>query len=220
MKKLVVLCVLCLLASVTHAELFVNGDMETGAWDGDGSGNGTATNFDTGATMWGWRTHAPVYQATGGSDGGAYMEVKTAGYWNGWDWCSIWQTVAATPGETYQVSAMAKTIAGTGPLKVIADFKDATGTRVDLNGDGIVNNADRLVFTHTPGAEWELISSAFTAPTLDGLGNPFASPITQVLIEFNTARGFIGVDEASMIPEPATMALLGLGGLLLRRRKA
>jgi hypothetical protein len=32
--------------------------------------------------------------------------------------------------------------------------------------------------------------------------------------------GSIQFDNASVVPEPTTMALLGLGGLLLRRRKA
>ena len=49
MRKLVLLCVLCSLAAVTHAELFVNGDMEAGAWAGGGSGNGGGGTGDDGA---------------------------------------------------------------------------------------------------------------------------------------------------------------------------
>ena len=85
-------------------------------------------------------------------------------------------------------------------MKVIVDFRDATNTRVDLNGNGGVNNDDRLVFTHWPGERWNPLGYTFKVPETALNGTPFASPITQMLIEFNIANSaWMGVDQVSLL---------------------
>jgi len=68
--------------------------------------------------------------------------------------------------------------------------------------------------------EWETYSVSFTASAGDdciGVGKTLG-------IEFNnesenSSALYLYFDNAQVVPEPATMILLGLGGLILRRRK-
>ena len=226
MKKFIVLMALIAMVGLAQAELFVNGDFEAGAWSGWGSGAGA---------YWGTTAMPPVYHSSGGSDGGAWMEFDTTGYswatWCTWEWALAWSgiwdgSIPATSGQEFTLSGMAKHVA-TGSagntLRAFVEYKDAGGTRLDYNGDGVVTNDDRYMPTWATADSWGAFSDTFTVPTVDLLGNPFSAPIVtlEITLSVESEAATVGVDELSLIPEPATMALLGLGSMLmLRRRKA
>jgi len=86
-----------------------------------------------------------------------------------------------------------------------------------LYGAAIVNVTESD-FSQFGGAHWEdvdgglarLKSETLVAPTFDSYSQSYST---------NLSALFLYADE-TVIPEPATMALLGLGALLLRRRRA
>lgn len=235
MKKLVlVICVLCSLVAVTQAELFINGDFEAGdTWGQGGSGSG-------GSYPWPATLMPPTYQTTGGSDGGAWMELNTSAMvfaptWTwGWGWSAIWSPdIAATTGEVLRLSGMAKHVdANYGSnLKAFVDYVDSASLRVDLNGDGLAESLgtgvaadwklDRYMVSWVTGANWAAFSDTFTVPAVTGLAGLTVTISCEDKSWYPGGPGgdVVGIDELSLIPEPATMALLGLGGLLIRRKK-
>ena len=232
MKKISLLVAFLAIVGFANAELISNGDFEAGlsGWSGWGSGSGSATWW-----AWYWWSGAPTTGAApGGSDGGQYAVLDTTGMpgytrgaW-GWVWQGVWQPdLPMTPGQQLDITGMANGMAdpdGSGyVVNLFLEWEDAAGNRVDYDGDGtIVNNDDRSLVSWTlTGGAWEAIDVLYNVPTQDLLGNPFANPIAQanVMWSVESASLQIGLDQLSIIPEPATMALLGLGLLMLRRKK-
>ena len=217
MSKVFSLVLVLSIVGITSAELIVNGDFEAGAWDGGGSGSGAA---------FGWTSMPPSHITSGGSDGGAYMKLDSSaivvGAWQ-WGWSAIWTNfeIVASTGQSFTLEGMAKNISHGDNLRVFWEWKDASGSKVDLSGNGTIGNEDRVMVLINTGAEWELFTDSQIAPSLDDLGNPFASPITNLGITFGAEveANVIGLDQVSLVPEPITIGLLGLGGLFIRRRK-
>lgn len=224
MKKLLVLMLVLALAGIASAEIFVNGDFEAGAWSGGGSGSGG------GPGGWGWQAFPPIYQTSGGSDGGAWMQLDQSaapytGTWN-WAWSGVWNSLpnaTATDGQSFTVSGMAKHLAGDTTLRGFISFENAGGLRVDYNGDGISMvlgngnnnqyNLDRYMPTWTAGGSWGAFSDTFVVPSALGIAS------FGVTFSVEAAPGAVGIDQVSLVPEPISIALLGLGGLFIRRRK-
>ncbi len=225
MKKFIVLMAIVALAGFAQAELFVNGDFEAGGWSGGGSGSGAG-----GPSPWGWTTFPPIYQQdSGGSDGGDWMQLDQSaapytGTWN-WAWSGVWSTkIAVTPGLAMTVSGMAQHLTGDTTLRAFVSYEDAAGLRVDLNNDGIsqvLGNGvqadylkDRYMPTWVTDAGWDPFTLDYSVP--------IGYSIAQLDFTFSVeaAPGAVGIDQLSLIPEPMTIGLLGLGGLFLRRRKA
>ena len=82
-----------------------------------------------------------------------------------------------------------------------------------------------MVFLTGSGASWPAVGTGLLSDTLANLSklqirnDPSAipTPIGQHPLHIT---GTLGIDNITAAPEPATIALLGLGGLLLRRRKS
>lgn len=228
MKKLLVLLAFFAIASIANAEMLNNGDFELdlsdwGSW-GSGSGSGS------GPAWTGWAWHAmPAGSATiapsGGSDGGKYAVLDTSdmdGYmtagWS-WAWQGVWQNdLPATEGQTITVSGFAKDLLDKGStLHVFYEWEDAAGNRVDYDGSGdIVNNSDRthLSFPLAADGTWESFGIDFVVPS----GLDIAQFNSLFSVEGEAAK--IGIDQLSIVPEPVSIGLLGLGGLFLRRRRS
>lgn len=202
MKKVMVFLMILFLAGFASAEMIINGDFELGAWSSGGSGSG-------GSPAWAWQAFPPVFQTDGGgSDGGNWTLLDTSsapwtGGWN-WAWSGIWQdgSFPAVAGDEFTISGMAKHISEGTTLRLFIAYEDATGTRVDYDGDGDVDNDDRYKPTWTTGAAWAAFSDTFTVPSLDLLGGTFTSPIAQFGVTFSVEaeKAAVGIDEISLLP--------------------
>ena len=155
----------------------------------------------------------------GAYEGSYYAYLKGPNPWSAADG-PVWQlsghTIAA--GESYTLSFQAgadyivdwQVPGGTGQLDGSLYYDDA-GTRVILNTvtvTGLTNGYQ--------GGTW--LSGSLTISADD-----YAASIGKNIgVQFqNTYNGWAGLDAVSLnvVPEPATLAILGLGGVLLRRKK-
>lgn len=194
MKKLFVLMALIVIVVSAKAEILTNCDFEAGPWSGLGSGSGGSCF---------WIDLSPVYHTTGGSDGGAWMELSTMdmlGCIDGWTWqySTIWTgDLAVSPGDSLTISGMAKHLQGDNILNVSIRYKDASHALIDLDGSGTLENLiDRVHLIWPTGPNWAAYFDTIIVPTEDLMGAPFASPVAYIDISFDTVDiAAIGVDQ-------------------------
>ena len=161
-----------------------------------------------------------VLDYTGGSSPVANVKsILTAGYAGGFATGQIRSTTAAGAGKTLGYSddgagavTVMYTLAGDANLNGTVDFNDflvlqnnfsAAGTRFDqgnFNYDGVTDFNDFLVLQNNFG------QSITGQPVL----------VTRAQVAAMTA---FANSDASLVPEPASLAVLGLGGLLMGRRR-
>jgi hypothetical protein len=232
MKKLLLLFALLAIVGVAQAEMIVNGgfaDSETdkAPWMSWGSGGGATWQvyYTSVATSGG----APDTTGNPGDDNFLKLGMTDAvATWGTWGW-------------GYNVAFQGKTPDGQAPIPITpgmigtsmtmsADYKSGvvssgllgfewcndSGTMVDFNGDGQVNDWDKqnIMVPFTADDTWQNVSVTVTVPNIPGL--------VQLIAVFGGAGNHgeqLGLDNVHLYPEPMSIALLGLGGLFLRRRK-
>lgn len=199
-------------AMPASANLLTNGSFEDG------------TNGWTTATFWspGWGTPAPPLESKtslgtfggfgGPQDGSHYLAGDVSGHAN--YHVGAYQTFATVPGQIYTVSGWyaggVEASNDTGWWEV----KIAHGTTSDPDADGVViakqerSNGQYFDFA-------ENFSNTFTAQ----------DTTTTLFLKWGRAESAdwkisgAAFDNLSVVPEPATLALLALGLPMLRRRK-
>jgi len=82
-------------------------------------------------------------------------------------------------------------------------------------GETIAAGQVLMSFEVTAGAA----GTTITVADFNGT-NPYSPPPTPVATKWNSVETTLSPLEITVVPEPMTMALLGLGGLFIRRRRA
>ena len=208
MNKLLVIVMVLALVGVSNADMLTNGDFQTGNASGWGTWGGTAvTDQDNGGV---------ALPSTGRSSAGGYGDYagKAWGpWWGAWGNSGHNQVFAASAGQSctmtgdlVMLSNDAITSNAFGVLKLV--FKDAGGTEICGQDLGQVNAAS------TPDV-WQNLSLTAVAPA----GTATVEALALFFQPNGDGVGAMYYDNITLTPEPATLALLGLGGLVLRRRK-
>ncbi len=210
MKKVFLFLSVFAMAGIANASILTNGDFQTGDATGWGNWNSTITDQDNSGN--------PL-TGNGKTTAGDYGDFTAKAWGDGQQWGNggFGQTVAATAGTLYTVSAEAMHITGDeltnggiGVLKLT--FRDAANN--PLNGPY--------------GEEIAMITAGSTKDIWHSLSGSREAPVDTTQVEVTlmmqwTTTGPDGgaafFDNVELVPEPTTIALLGLGGLFLRRRR-
>ena len=143
-----------------------------------------------------------VFAGEGNYAGGAFFDLGTYGYYsgNGPDGASIVGNISAPLGAPANI----------GGLGSIGLYSGSAAIAVVASGNAGVGGWDVVA------GDWFTFDLTLTEGTTLAVGN---------IINIDVATGAYtesgnGIDVSVVpVPEPVTMALLGLGGLLLRKRK-
>lgn len=201
MKKIIVFIVVLALAGMAQAEIL-------SANRGFEAGNTTDwLQWASGGAPWQDSLDTFTVINDGTAYEGDYYGQLTQSLSGGqsWGYNVAWQ------GEAPVISA------GPGDYTMSAWVRSTTTTQAILKLEGwdvgAVNLllADERLNAFVADGTWQFITADFVLPA--------GTASVRAVIGDNTGEFSIDYDAVSLVPEPMTIALLGLGGLFLRRRK-
>ena len=231
MKKMLVLLTICLMGVAAQAAVGLIDD-----FSGDLSGWTSTVILDAN----GGGSNTAAWQISGG-----VLELNTTAYDGIEQYAMIKSGVSLGIGEELQVDIahngasqdLGLYVGGTTPVTgtrydyiamygrggqlFTRGFDD--GTEYALIGNWNSNVYDKLFIKNIDGATFEMGWYDGAVRNVLGTRTPtYANAATVVGFYADVrAAGVLGdVDNIQIVPEPATLVLLGLGGLLLKRRKA
>ncbi len=206
MKKLIFLCVLMAIAGSANAFMLSNGGFET-----DVEPDGMPDDWGMWQSAWtashyGWFGPSDIIVNTspGQAHSGSVSIELRAGDSTGWGYAMmIQEPIAATAGQTYTASFWGMQLDGTGGegVGIKWEFYSDTATLIEQEDKVMLSAAD----------VWEEVTRSWVAPA--------GTTWMKYVILATGLEGNYMVDDAVLVPEPMSIAILGLGGLFLRRRK-
>lgn len=239
MRKFILFVTVLAIAGYAHAEMLVNPNMDDpcdmAGWSAWGSGSGSGWNGWGAINSWNggvwWNVINDPCEAH--SDGkyiemGTYLSTGHSSWW-GWGWVAMWQSEHMAITENQEVTASAYVRNGAGYsglqdgaalLKMEWYWVDPCGVHVmaDIDGsdpcNGIGDKYDMPITYYPVTDDWSLITMTETVPA------GFDIEYMQLVVGTEWMRTNLNFDTMSLVPEPASIAIFGLGSaLLLRRRK-
>lgn len=230
MKRMLVMMVVMALLAVSAGATtlpLVNPSFEspsTTTWTAYGQGPGGSLDWpSTGWTTYEWWCWGGVAATTAAVDGTqiGYMAYNGGGNTGGYTHCGVGQGIGtAIAGQTYTFS-----------MYVGYDVTQDAGSTGEGQGDGLAADLNiaidgqeviSLILSKAAGTlsgVLTLNTVSYTATAAD------AGKVLSVRLHGDNLAAaknnqlFFDAASANVVPEPATMILLGLGGLLLSRRK-
>ena len=205
MRTAIALCAVLALAGVASAEFITGGDFESAPIinDVDGAGGSTYTAGTQSNGVW---YGGVKWTVQAGGPAGSTMYADEGG----WSDMKLMQSFA-TPAVGTVLTISGDYIASASYQKRIHVVGLTDGETVGLFGGGSIGGVELAQEGLSTASDWS--SFSFDA-TVDAAYDEVA-----VVFVISGDGGVRGVDNVSVVPEPATMSLLGLGALALIRRR-